>query len=199
MRRRLSVVDDDGDGVTGDNDYDDFDDAADFAVVAMANGVVALIAMASLPLPMRRRLAIVNDDGDSATGDKVNDDGNGATGDDVDDDGEGATYDDIYDDCDGATGDEVDNDCDGAKGDEVGDNGNGARNRTTTTMTKEVKAKLQGGVGGGATTGATRQPAGKQEANVRGGIQDKREGRRQRTRGGGAPRGREAAAAGGTM
>ena len=47
--------------------------------------------MALLPLLMRRRLAIVNDDGDSATGNKVNDDGNGATGDDVDDDGDGAT------------------------------------------------------------------------------------------------------------
>jgi hypothetical protein len=33
MRRRLVVVNDDGDGVTGDNDYDDFDDAMDFAVV----------------------------------------------------------------------------------------------------------------------------------------------------------------------
>jgi len=36
MRRRLVVVDDDGDGVTGKNDYDDFEDATDFAVVAMA-------------------------------------------------------------------------------------------------------------------------------------------------------------------
>jgi hypothetical protein len=34
--RRLAVVDDDGDGVTGDNDYDDFDDATDFTVAAMA-------------------------------------------------------------------------------------------------------------------------------------------------------------------
>jgi hypothetical protein len=68
MRRRLAVVDNDGDGVTGDNNYDDFDNATDFAVVAMADGVVALIAMASLPLPMRRHLAIVSDDGDSATG-----------------------------------------------------------------------------------------------------------------------------------
>ena len=73
MRRRLAVVDNDGDGVTGDNNYDDFDNATDFAVVAMVDGVVALIAMASLPLPMRRRLAIVNDDGNSATGEKVND------------------------------------------------------------------------------------------------------------------------------
>jgi hypothetical protein len=36
MRRRLAIVDDDGNGVKGDNDYDDFDDATDFAVVAMA-------------------------------------------------------------------------------------------------------------------------------------------------------------------
>ena len=37
---------------------------------------------------------------------------------------------------------------------------------------EEVKAKLQGGVGGGATTGAKQQPAGKQEANGRGGLQE---------------------------
>jgi hypothetical protein len=36
MRRRLAVVDDDGKGVTGDDDYHDFDDATDFANVAMA-------------------------------------------------------------------------------------------------------------------------------------------------------------------
>ena len=46
MRRRLAVVNDDGNGVTGDN-YDDFDNATDFAVVAMAccprrDGVVAV-------------------------------------------------------------------------------------------------------------------------------------------------------------
>jgi hypothetical protein len=34
-----------------------------------------------LPLPMRRRLAVVDDDGNGATGDKVNDYGDGATGD----------------------------------------------------------------------------------------------------------------------
>jgi len=63
---------------------------------------------------------------------------------------------------------------------------------------EEVKAKSWGGVGGGVTTGATGQPAGKQEANGRGGVKEangKWEGRRQRTRGGGAPRGWEAAAA----
>ena len=36
MRRRLVVVDNDSDGVMGDNHYDDFNDAMDFAVVAMA-------------------------------------------------------------------------------------------------------------------------------------------------------------------
>jgi hypothetical protein len=36
----------------------------------------------------------------------------------------------------------------------------------------EVEAKSRGGVGGGATTGATRQPARKQEANGRGGVQE---------------------------
>jgi hypothetical protein len=35
MRMRLAVVDNDGDGVTGNNNYDD-DNATDFAVVAMA-------------------------------------------------------------------------------------------------------------------------------------------------------------------
>ncbi len=36
MRRRLAVVNDDGDGVTGDNDYNYFDDTTDFAIVTMA-------------------------------------------------------------------------------------------------------------------------------------------------------------------
>ena len=116
MRRRLAVVDDDGDGVTGNDDYNDFDDATDFAVVAMA----------LLPLPMRRRLAVVDDDGNGATGDKVNDDGDGVTGDNVDDDGKGVTYDDIDDDSDGTMGDKVDDDCDGAMGDEVNNDGGGA-------------------------------------------------------------------------
>ena len=47
MRRRLVVVDNDSDGVMGDNHYDDFNDAMDFAVVAMGccphrDGVVAI-------------------------------------------------------------------------------------------------------------------------------------------------------------
>jgi hypothetical protein len=34
--RRLAIVKDDGDGVTGDDDYNDFDDATDFAIIVMA-------------------------------------------------------------------------------------------------------------------------------------------------------------------
>ena len=58
---------------------------------------------------------------------------------------------------------------------------------------EEVKAKLLGGVGGGATTGATRKPAGKQEATggeaykrQTGGeaSADKRQRSAERTRGG---------------
>jgi len=74
--------------------------------------------------PMRRRLTVVDDDGEGAMGD---DDGDGATGD--DDDGDGATGDD--DDGDGATGDgetgyddDDDDDGDGATGDD--DDGDGA-------------------------------------------------------------------------
>ncbi len=37
---------------------------------------------------------------------------------------------------------------------------------------EEVEAKSRGGVGGSATTGAMQQPAGKQEADGRGGIQE---------------------------
>ena len=50
-----------------------------------------------------------------------------------------------------------------------------ARRRATRATIAEgdmVEAKSRGGVGGGATTGATRQPAGKQEANGRGGVQE---------------------------
>ena len=70
MRRRLAVVDDDGDGVTGDND-----DGCD-GLCRRRDGVVALVTMASY-------------DGDSATGDEVHDNSNSATGydDDSNDDG----------------------------------------------------------------------------------------------------------------
>jgi hypothetical protein len=144
------IVSDDGDGTMGDdlgddgNDIDDncdgatgdeVDDDGDLAKLLPSmrrrhcrrhNSVAALVVMALLPSPMRMRLAAVNDDGDSATGDKVNDDGDGATGDDVDNDGKGATYDDIDDDCNGATGGKVDYDCDGATGAKVDDDGDGA-------------------------------------------------------------------------
>jgi len=43
------------------------------------NGVVALVATASLPLPMRGRLAVVNNDGDGATGDSIDDNCDSAT------------------------------------------------------------------------------------------------------------------------
>ncbi len=70
MRRRLAVVDDDGDGVTGDND-----DGRD-GLCRRRDGVVALVMIALY-------------DGDSATGDEVDDNSNGATGydDDSNDDG----------------------------------------------------------------------------------------------------------------
>ncbi len=60
---------------------------------------------------------------------------------------------------------------------------------------EEVKAKSRGGGDGGATTGAMRQPAGKTRGKQGRHTRGKREGRRQRTRGGRAPRGREVAAA----
>ena len=43
------------------------------------DGVVALVAMASLPLPKRRRLAVVNNDGDGAMGNIINDNCDSAT------------------------------------------------------------------------------------------------------------------------
>ncbi len=80
------------------------------------DGVVALVAMASLPLPMRRRLAVGNNNGDSATGD--NDDNNvdndGATGDNVDNDNNDATDNNVDDNSDGATEDDIDYNCNGA-------------------------------------------------------------------------------------
>ena len=54
------------------------------------DGAVSLVAMASLPSPMLRRLSVVDDDGDGATGDHDDDEDN------VDDDG--ATDDDDNDD-----------------------------------------------------------------------------------------------------
>ncbi len=64
------------------------------------DGVVALVAMALLPLPVRRRLAVVNDDGNGATGDSINDNCDSATN--VNNDTDGAKDDDIDDtNCDG--------------------------------------------------------------------------------------------------
>ncbi len=78
------------------------------------DGVVTLVVMASLPMPMRRCLAVVDDDGDGAKGD---DDDNGATGDDEDDDPDDATDDEVDDDDgDGTMDDDIDDDCDGATG-----------------------------------------------------------------------------------
>jgi hypothetical protein len=64
------------------------------------DGVVALVTMASLPLPVRKRLAIVNDDGNGATGDSINDNCDSASN--VNNDGDGARDDNIDDnECDG--------------------------------------------------------------------------------------------------
>ena len=64
------------------------------------DGIVALVAMASLLLPMCRRLAIVDNDGDGATGNSINDNCDSASN--VNNDGDGARDDNIDDnDCDG--------------------------------------------------------------------------------------------------
>ena len=54
------------------------------------DGVVALVVMASLPLPMHRQLAIVND-GDGVTGNSIDDNCDSAMN--VNNDGDGATDD----------------------------------------------------------------------------------------------------------
>ena len=64
------------------------------------DGGVSLVAMASLPSPMLRRLSVVDNDGNGATGNNDNDD-------DKDDD-DGATGNDDNYDQDGATDDKVD-------------------------------------------------------------------------------------------
>jgi hypothetical protein len=92
MRRRLAVVDNDGDGVTGDNDDNYFDDATDFH--CRHDGVVALVTMASY-------------DGDSATGDEVDGDDDGATG--YNDNGNDNDDDNDDDDTSSMTSDEGDN------------------------------------------------------------------------------------------
>ena len=85
MRRHLAVVNDDGDGATGDKVDDDVNEDVDSAILLLPsmcrrlchrhNGVDAVFAMALLPSPMRRHLVIVIDDGDGATGDEVDDNG----------------------------------------------------------------------------------------------------------------------------
>ena len=79
------------------------------------DGVVALVVMALLPLPMRRRLAVVNDDGNGATGDSIEDNCDSATNINNNDDYDGAMDD--YDD-----GNDRDVDGDGAMGDNNDDN-----------------------------------------------------------------------------
>jgi hypothetical protein len=59
------------------------------------DGIVALVAMALLPLLMHRHLAIVNDDGNGATSNSIVDNCDSATN--IDNDGDGATDDDIDD------------------------------------------------------------------------------------------------------
>jgi hypothetical protein len=122
MCRHLAVVDNDGDGVKGDDDNDgatgndkddDPDDVTDDEVE--------------------------DDDGDGATDDNIDDDCDSAMGDNDntnndnhdnvtgdDDDDDDATVDDIDKDGKGATGDEVDNDGDGATDDDVINNSDGA-------------------------------------------------------------------------
>jgi len=72
-------IDDDCDGVTGD-EVDNDGNGVKLSLPSMrrhlcrrSDGVVALVVMASLPLLMRRRLAVVDNDGDGATGDEVDD------------------------------------------------------------------------------------------------------------------------------
>ena len=76
------------------------------------DGVVALVVMALLPLPMHRRLAVVDDDGDGAKGD---DDDDGAMGDNEDDNPDDAMDDKVENnDGNGATDDDIDDDCEDA-------------------------------------------------------------------------------------
>ena len=76
MCRRLAAVDDDGDGVTGDNDDNYFDDATNFAVVAMVL-LPSSRWRRTMATARRATESMTIDDGDSATGydDDGNDDG----------------------------------------------------------------------------------------------------------------------------
>jgi hypothetical protein len=59
------------------------------------DGIVALVTMALVPLPMCRRLAIVDNNGDGATGDSIDNNCDSATN--INNDGNGTTDDDIND------------------------------------------------------------------------------------------------------
>ena len=131
MRRRLALVDDDGDGMTGDGDYNDFDDATDFAIVAMVlllssqwrhcrcqcAGILLLSTMMvtaqwatkSMMMATARRattLTMMAKARHTTASTTVA----GATGDEVDNDGDGAMGNKVNDDGDGAT--KYDNDDD---------------------------------------------------------------------------------------
>ena len=89
------------------------------------NGLVTLVVMASLPSPMRRCLAVVNDDGDGVTGD--NDDGRDGLR--RRRDGVVALITMALHDSDSATGDEVDDNGNSARGYIEDGNENGRRPR----------------------------------------------------------------------
>ena len=126
-------IDDDSDGAAGDkvdDDGDEVDDDGDGAKLSSPSmrrhlccrrdGVVTLVVMASLPSPMRMRLAVVDDDGDGVTGNNTgnNDDGRGGLR--RRRDGVVALVTMASPDSDSATGNEVDHHGDGATGDEDG-------------------------------------------------------------------------------
>ncbi len=81
--------------------------------------------MASLPSPMHGPLAVVDNDGDGATGDEVNDNGDGATGDDDDYEGNGATGYNADDNDNDATDDNISDNGDGIRGDDLDDDSHG--------------------------------------------------------------------------
>jgi hypothetical protein len=95
--------------------------------------------MASLPLPMNRRLAIVDDDGNGRTG---NDDDNKVHD-------NGAMGDNNNNDQDGATEDKVNNDeGNGTMDDNIKDNCDGVMMTMTTTMTTQHTTTLDNGDSG---------------------------------------------------
>ena len=121
------------------------------------DGVVALIAMASLPSPMHRRLAIVNNNDDGAMGnvdDNVNNDGTMATGDNNNDNREGATDDKVDDnDVNSAMNDDIDDNCDGAKDDNNNDDNNAMDNNVKDNGNRATDDDVDDGVGDRTTDG----------------------------------------------